>query len=50
MMSELTRTPSSTEKMSDIDNEADDVIVDGEEESLFGPSQYSESDVKHCKK
>ncbi|XP_044765777.1 E3 ubiquitin-protein ligase RNF220-like isoform X3 [Coccinella septempunctata] len=49
MITELTRTPSSTEKMTDVDNEADDVIVDGEEESMFGPSQYSESDVEHCK-
>ncbi|KAL3289681.1 hypothetical protein HHI36_023085 [Cryptolaemus montrouzieri] len=46
----LTRTPSSTARMiTEIDNEADDVIVDGEEESTFGPSQYTESDVEHCK-
>ena len=32
---------------SDADNEGDDVIVDGDEpeESSFGPSQYTESDV-----
>lgn len=33
--------------ISDVDNEADDVIVDGDdpEETSFGPSQYTERDV-----
>ncbi|XP_019867375.1 E3 ubiquitin-protein ligase RNF220 isoform X2 [Aethina tumida] len=39
--------PSSTGRTTEIDNEADDVIVDGDdpEEHSFGPSQYTESDV-----
>lgn len=39
--------PSSTGRTTEIDNEGDDVIVDGDEpeDSTFGPSQYSESDV-----
>lgn len=40
--------PSSTGRTTtDVDNEGDDVIVDGDEpeDSTFGPSQYTESDV-----
>ncbi|XP_018578661.1 E3 ubiquitin-protein ligase Rnf220-like [Anoplophora glabripennis] len=38
---------SSTGRTTDVDNEGDDVIVDGDEpeDSTFGPSQYTESDV-----
>lgn len=42
-------TPSSSGRVSaDVDAECDDVIVDGDEpeESTFGPTQYTESDVK----
>ncbi|KAK9890475.1 hypothetical protein WA026_010558 [Henosepilachna vigintioctopunctata] len=45
----LRRTPTSSKMITEVDNEADDVIVDGEEESSFGPSQYTESDVEQCK-
>ncbi|XP_017779718.1 PREDICTED: E3 ubiquitin-protein ligase RNF220-like isoform X2 [Nicrophorus vespilloides] len=44
----LGATPSSTGRLSaDVDGEGDDVIVDGDEpeESTFGPTQYTESDV-----
>lgn len=38
---------SSTRITTEVDNEGDDVIVDGDEpeESSFGPSQYTETDV-----
>ncbi|CAH0562343.1 unnamed protein product [Brassicogethes aeneus] len=47
LVSGPTGTPSSTGRNTEIDNEADDVIVDGDdpEESSFGPSQYTENDV-----
>ncbi|XP_076262283.1 E3 ubiquitin-protein ligase Rnf220-like isoform X3 [Rhynchophorus ferrugineus] len=37
----------SSARVTEVDNEGDDVIVDGDEpeESTFGPSQYTESDV-----
>lgn len=40
-------TPTSTGRNTEIENEGDDVIVDGDEpeESTFGPSQYTENDV-----